>query len=138
MKWDAVLVALTDVVTQDTALVAVYGDAMRMAGTDTHRVPVLEWFLVADGEDELWDNITVQLDQWTATAADLWASERRLRQLFHQELPASMGGMSMWMQYQDGAALTVPDRDGYFGRAIRFKFTPLRELYEPSPTTQGS
>lgn len=133
MKWDAVLAAVGATCAADPFLAAIYGSAIRLTGSGAHRVPVLEFMLIADSETELWAPCTVQLDQFTQTLTAQIASERRLRQLFHLETPRDIGGMPMWAQYQDGETLAEPDRDGYFGRAIRFRLTPLRERYEGSP-----
>jgi hypothetical protein len=134
MKWHAVLQAIQTDIAADPVLVGIYGAAMRYTGSAPLAIPSLEFMVVADAETELWAPCTIQLDQWCKEMVDLIASEQRLRRMFHRELPTRFGGATglvMWAQYNDGAPLTTPDRNDFFGRAIRFRFTPLRDLYEP-------
>lgn len=133
MKWDYVLDQLTAVVAADAALAAIFGTAFRYQGVGTFTVPLLEQMLVADSETEQWNPMIVQWSGWTRTMADLLTTERRLRVLFHQELPVTIGEMPMWCQFEDAEPLTSPDRDDVFGRAWRFRVTPLRSLYDPVP-----
>lgn len=133
MKWDAVIRACREAVIAEPVLVGIYGEDVRMHGAGSHTVPLLEMMLVSDGISEQWAPCAIQFSQWTIELPDLLASERQLRRLFHAELPATFGGMSMWAQYVDGGDLSVPERDGYYGRAIRFQLTPLTELYEKNP-----
>ena len=130
MMWDRVLTALSAVANGDPVLLAIYAGAVRLAGTGKHRTPLLEYSLIGDAEGELWAPHTVQWDQWTSELQPLLDSERRLRRLFHVELPSTFAGLTMWSVYAGGDVLAMPDRDGYYGRAIRFTCTPLRELYE--------
>lgn len=125
-----VLAAATAAVRTDAALVGVYGPHMRLAGSGTHQVPLLEWQLIGDSEGELWAPCTVQFDQWCPTMDALRMSERRLRFLFHLEVPGVVQGLGMWSEFQDGAWLASPDRDQVFGRALRFRMTPLRDRYD--------
>lgn len=129
MMWDAVVKRIAATVMLDPALRELYQDNMRMAGTGAFQPAMLEWTFIADAEDELWSPVTIQFDQWLRSMEDVVISERRLRVLFHQDLPAEYGGLIMWAQYQDGAVLAAPDRDGSHGRSVRFRFTPLREKY---------
>jgi hypothetical protein len=129
MQWYAILERLAALLRTDPVLVGLYGDRMRLMGTGAHAVPMLEWMLVADAETELWEPCTIQIDQWVTASAALEASERRLRELLHHETPIAFGGITTWAQYLDGQILASPDRDGYIGRAVRFRLTPIRERY---------
>ena len=62
---------------------------------------------------------------------DLSTSDRRLRQLFDHELPVVIEGIPMWSFYEDGGELTGPEREGYYGMASRFRFTPIRDRLLP-------
>lgn len=130
MRWDTTIRAVMAVVEADPELAALYGGAVRLSGSSSIETPLLEFTLISDTEGEQWAPVVLQIDQWTETAEALRASERRLRQLFHLEVPALIGGVSMWAQYIDGDAIGAPNRDGFFGRAMRFQFTPLRERYD--------
>lgn len=134
MKWDWVVERLCDVTAADAGLVAIFGSNMRYAGSKKYSTPILEHQFIGDSESELWNPILMQWDIWTLNASDMTAAERRLRILFHQELPIPIGGMMMWCQFEDGEMLSSPDRDNVFGRAVRFRFTPLRSLYDPVPS----
>lgn len=136
--WDRVLAAIAAVCAADDVLISVYGGSMRLAGTGDHRVPLLEFQLIGDGETELWAPCTIQFDQFTKddTAIDgmaqLIASEQRLRALYHTDLPVDINGVGMFCEYAGGDVLASPSRDGYYGRAIRFRLTPLRRQYAAS------
>jgi hypothetical protein len=134
VKWDYVIAEAVDLAAADAALVGIFGTAMYYAGSRTYAVPSLEHQLITETEGELWNPMIVQWDIWTRTMAETLTAERRLRVLFHQELPITIGGMPMWCQYEDGEGLSTPDRDNVYGRAVRFRFTPLRSLYDPVPS----
>lgn len=129
MMWDHVLRRVKTLLEEDTVLAGLYGDAMRMTGTGAHAVPMLEWMLIGDSEGELWAPMVIQFDQWMTSMEKVTQSERRLRGLFHQDLPTVIGEIQMWVQYVDGENLASPNRDGYSGRAVRFRLTPLRERF---------
>jgi hypothetical protein len=133
VKWYQVQKAVIAAVAADGVLSALY-PTIRLMGSGDLKPKVLEYFLVGETETELWAPVTLQFDQWCGSAADLARSEQRLRRMFHLDLPATFDGVAMWCQYVDGEALAAPNRDGYFARAIRFRFTPLRDLYQPAPT----
>lgn len=133
MMWDHVIEALRATILADPILSAIYADRVRMAtpsGTPfVPKVPILEYLLVGDVENELWAPTIIQFDQWAMKVDDIVASERRLRRLFHVTLPRKFGPVFMWGEYNGGEVLATPDRNGFDGRAIRFRFTPLREGY---------
>lgn len=132
MKWDAVIRAARATVDADGTLVGLF-PVRRYAGIGKHQPELLEYQLIADGETELWAPCTIQWDLWSESFDTIQAGERQLRALFHVETQRYFGGMPMWSQYQGGEWLATPNRDGYFGRAIRFVMTPLRARYEPVP-----
>ena len=135
MKWFDVMAAAITSATNDVGLAGIYGHEIRLGGAQVFKMPSLQYHLIADGETELFSVVVLQFDQWCKSTAELAASELRLRRLFHRDLPEDFSGLTMWAQYVDGEPLSIPDRDGYFARAIRFRFTPLRDLYESSPTS---
>ena len=130
MRWDDVALAIRTAAAADPVLAAIYGAAgVRMgASAQDHIVPSLEYMIVADTGTELWEPIIVQWDQWVADYDDLVASERALRKLFDHDLPVEIEGVYMWSVFTDGASLVdAPDRAGYYGRAVRFRYSPIRE-----------
>lgn len=140
MKWDVVLDRALDAILAHAVLGPLFGTRVVKAGPWSldalPEMPRLEWTLVADSEDELWAPCIFQFDIWARNEDDLLTGERWLRRLFHQDLPFALGSgdaaITMWGQYTgEKAELATPDRDGFYGRAIRFRFTPLRDRYEP-------
>lgn len=129
MHWDAIERAVNATCKADAALLAIFASAMRLSGSGDHAVPMLEWLVIADAQEEQWAPCTVQFDLWHFDRATLVAAERRIRRLFVPELQFQMAGVTCLSEYLDGETLASPDRDGYFGRAIRIRFTPLRDRY---------
>jgi len=128
MRWDHVGKAIADAAAADLTLIGIYAGSIRMnAGAQDFLVPGLEWSMISDGASELWEPCIVQWDQWTLTLPDLQASERALRKLFDHDLPITLGGVFMFSEFTDGADLTSPDRAGHYGRAVRFRYTPIRD-----------
>lgn len=133
MRWHDVFWIIGQEVRDDMDLSGIFGNAMRVQGTHEHIVPSLEWGLISDAGTELWEPCTIQFDLWTNTLEDLVLAEASLRALFDHNLPVTFEDKSgardlvTWCEFQDGAELTSPDRSGYYGRAVRFQFTPLRD-----------
>lgn len=134
MKWPVVVEEVMTLLVADPVISGIYGTAIRENGSTKFTAPSLEWMLVADGIAEQWAPCVLQLDQWCLSSADLKRSEQRLFRLLHRELPSAFGALTMFAQYVDSETLASPDRDGYFARAVRFRFTPLQDRYEPAPT----
>lgn len=136
MMWDRVIEACRTVILADADLVAILADRVRMAtptGTPFDpKVPVLEYSLIADAERDQWAPTIIQFDSWAPDPEVAIAIERRLRRIFNPELPREYAGLFMWAQYVDGTILATPDRNGFSGRAVRFRFTPLRERHDPA------
>lgn len=130
INWDDVLAGFLAELAAAPELTAIYGDEIRLAGSAEHVVPLLEATMIADGESELWAPITVQVDLWNKSLTDVRAAENYIRGRYHSQVPIPIGGIPCWAQYSDGTLLAEPGRDGYFGRALRFRFTPLRAAYQ--------
>jgi hypothetical protein len=129
MRWPELLREIAAVAAADTDLISVYGTKIRQAGSVDHAVPSLEFMLIADTEEQQWNPHTIQWDQWCATQAELIVSERALQRLFNQDVPVVFGDIMMWAYFLEGAELATPDRDGFHGRALRFRYAPIRERY---------
>jgi hypothetical protein len=127
MRWHDVIWAISRAAAEDPILQGLYGEAIRMSGTQEHEVPSLEYQVISDTASELWEPVTVQWDQWTDSLNDLVISEAALRSLFDHAVPVTLEDVVMWAEFTDGAQLSVPDRAGFYGRAARFRFTPLRD-----------
>lgn len=135
MRWDDVLQVVGAAAAADLVLGSLYGGAIRQAGSEAYVTPSLDYTLIGDSEEELWAPHIVQFDQWCPTQAQLILSERALRRLFHRDIPVTYGGVGMWANIEEGMPLSAPDRDGVHARALRFKFSPLRERYDSLTTS---
>lgn len=130
MMWDQVMKRVIAELEHDPVIAEIFQGHIRMAGTGDQQIPVLEWTLIGDIETELWAPMIVQFDLWTASAASTRSGEFHLRALYSEDLPIVLNGdLQMWAQYTDGSMLATPDRANFVGRAIRFRFTPLRWKY---------
>jgi len=135
MRWAAVIEAISKVAAADPALVAIYGTAIRMnAGAQDYQMPGLEYQIIADTANELWEPMIVQWDQFTESLADLVDSERALRELFDHAFPVTIEGVFMFSEFSEGAELQSPSRENVFGRAVRFRYTPIRGDLRPGRT----
>lgn len=136
MMWDRVIEACRATIVADDILGPIYGDRVRMASASATpfvpEVPILEYSVIGDVERDQWAPTIIQFDQWAPDVEVAVASERRLRRIFNPELPQEFAGLFMWAQYVDGTVLATPDRNGFAGRAVRFRFTPLRERHDPA------
>lgn len=127
MRWDDVLEAVFDQMNADATLLSIYGTAIRMGGVHEFTIPSLEFFVVSNTQNELWEPITVQMSQFTKSMTALANSDRRLRQLFDHDNMVTIQGVTMWSRWEDGGDLVGPSRQGFYGMAARFRFTPIRE-----------
>jgi hypothetical protein len=128
MRWDNVAKATAAAAAADPTLAGIFGPTIRMsASAQTHVVPSLEYHLIADSASELWEPAVFQWDIWTDTMVELVTAERALRKLFDLRLPDLIEGVYMFAEFTEGFELVSPDLAGYFGRAVRFRFSPIRE-----------
>ena len=137
MRWDDVARAGRIAAAADPVLAAIYGEAIRMGATaQDFKVPGLEYQIIGDTAGELWEPIIIQWDQWVNDYEELVASERALRKLFDHALPVEIEGVYMFSVFTDGASLVdTPDRAGFYGRAVRFRLSPIREDLRPGRST---
>lgn len=135
MMWDRVIEAIRAAILADPVLSQIFGDAVRMATTSAEPfnppAPLLEYTVLTDTEVEQWAPCLIQFDVWSPDVERMLAGERALRRLFTPTMPTSYGEVYMWSEYIDGAVLATPDRNGFNGRGLRFRFSPLREQYNP-------
>lgn len=132
MMWDRVIVSILATLEADDTITEIFAERIRMTGsgeTPSPKASLLEYMLIADSERETDAPCVIQFDVWAPKMDVTARAERRIRQLFNRQLPTDFGDGPMWAQYLDGTVLASPDRDGFSGRGIRFRFTPLRERY---------
>lgn len=134
MRWADVLTSLEQFLPHVAELAAIYGpENIRLSGEVEYVKPnLLELTLISDTlADEVWNPCIVQFDQFCDSMNDLRASESILRKLLHHDFPVDLFGVYMWSEVMEGVELASPASDGYFGRGVRFRFTPLRSEYVP-------
>lgn len=131
MRWDHVLDSLQQLLPNTPELIAIYGSNIRQSGEVEYVKPnLLELTVTSDTmAEEIWNPIVIQFDQFCKTIEQLRDSERTLRNMLHHDVPISIFGVFMWSEFLEGFELETPARDGYFGRGLRFRFTPIREEY---------
>lgn len=134
MKGYEVSQVVIEDIAADTVFAGIFGEKIRLGGTGPLEKPLLEYWKIGESENELFAPVTLQFDAWLATDLELNRVVQRLRRKYHQDVPVVIGGLGMWCQYVDDESLASPDRDGYFAHATRFRFTPLRDRYQPAPT----
>jgi hypothetical protein len=128
MRWPEVVTVLLDTVEADPVLSGIFGVDIYRAGDRKLKVPALEYTIISDTEEENFNPLRIQWDVFVRMDADLVAAERRLRRLFHHDLPTEIGGITMWAEYvarQDMQGLM----DGIRGSSTDFRFTPVRSRY---------
>lgn len=130
MNWDQVVAAFMAELAAAPEITAIFGDRIRLASPKDFAVPLLEVTVIGDTEGELWAPVTIQVDLWADEFTSVRDAERYIRGRYYAPLPIPIGALTCWAQYSDGTNLAVPERDGFFGRAIRFTFTPLRAAYQ--------
>jgi len=135
VRWPDVTEVVAQAAAVDAVLEGIYGEAIRHMGAAKFRVPSLEYMLVSEVyTGDIWSPSVIQWDQRVLTMEALIASERALMRLFDlgDQDVTLIGGLPMWAQYAEGEGLLGPDRPGYFARAVRFRFTPVRQRYAPT------
>lgn len=128
MNWPDVMTEITALLEGDADLMSVLGGAYIFEGQSTRpvRVPSIEWLLVGDIEEEVFNPITVQFDYW-ANIKDAPTIEGRLRMRLNR--PGTfrvIGGIYMATLYEDGYEIEYPRGPGIKHKALRFNFIPLR------------
>jgi hypothetical protein len=111
-------------------LTLIYGQRIRQRGTRDHEVPSLDYWLVVDTEEEQDAPCIVQFDQYVESYEQLVLSEVELRRLFNHEVQVWIREVFGWVEFESGADLVEsPNRAGFYGRAVRFRFAPLRRMF---------
>lgn len=122
--------AVANAATLHPTLSGIYGKTIRSTGFNDHVVPCLEYTLISNVPGvEIWEPIVIQWDQFVKTNIELYNSEQALMMLFSHQNPVLLNGVYMWSMFVEGAQLAAPMTHGYYGRALRFRFTPVMSEY---------
>lgn len=132
MRWDFVLEFWTARLLADAALESVMGSATYIYPASAARpvsIPSIEYLMIGDVEEELFNPITVQVDFWVRGIKKAAQVERRIRVLTHSDVGQDLGGERMWLRYLDSRTVEYTAEKGVVHRILDFRFEPIREKY---------
>lgn len=132
MRWDYVIEFWTARLLADAALTSVMGYSGFVYPGQAARpvkVPSIEYLMMGDVEEELFNPIQVQVDFWARGIKKAAQIERRIRVLTHSDVAQDLGGERMWLRYQDARTTDYPADPGVVHRILDFQFEPIREKY---------
>lgn len=129
MMWDQIIERAIAKLKQNSTIVDLFGDNIRMAGPGKLQVPSLEYTILTDIVSEVWTPILVQWDIWTDKAVDNRAIERIIRSLFDQRVPVIWDDLLISSDYVQGSHLATPDRANYIGRGLQFRMQALKQQH---------
>jgi hypothetical protein len=135
MRWPFVIEKWTERLSDDQGLESVLGGKGRIypgQATRPVQIPSVEYLIVGDREDELFNPILVQVDFWARGIKKASQIERRLRLLTHRDVAQELGDERLWMQYLDSRSIEYTADPGVAHRQVDFRFTPLKEQYATS------
>lgn len=127
MIWPDALQALLDRLNADTELLNLLGGEPHIyQSTDARagRVPSIGFTVIWDREEEVTAPFEVQWDVFAPHASAV-ALERRLRKLVKADTPRVIGGVWMWMLFQDARGHGHPDA-GVRHRSFDVRYEPIR------------
>lgn len=130
MMWDDVMTRVLALLDTNATLHDLFGGKMRMVSEGSKlEVPSLEYTILTDTNAELFEPMLVQIDLWTLRADQNRLAERIVRNLLDQRTSVRWTDVVALSEFTDGAFLSTPDRAGFIGRGLRFRFTPLKQQY---------
>lgn len=132
MRWDFVMEHWSARLLADAALISVMDSAdfiFPAQASRAVRIPSIEYSIVGDREEELFNPITFQADFWMRGMKKAAQVERRIRVLTHSDNSQILGGERMWLRYLDSQELDFPSEPGVTHKVLQFLAEPLRELY---------
>lgn len=92
-------------------------------------IPSIEYLVVADREEELFNPITVFVDFWARGIKKSAQIERRIRTLTHWDVGQDLDGERVWIHISDGRGLEYPADSGVVHKQLEIQFKPIREKY---------
>lgn len=131
MMWDVVLDAWVTLLEADATLTTLMGGSVYVFPAQSNRpvrVPSIEFDIIDEREEELFNPILVQVDYW-AKQEDAPAIERRIRELTHRDTARTLGDHRMWTMLIETRSHEYPADRGVIHRSMDFEFKPLRSRY---------
>lgn len=129
MMWDQVMERVLALLQANEHLTAIFADKFQMAGSSQLKIPSVEYTILSDANSEIWVPMLVQFDLWTTKAGDNRVAERIVRSILDQRTSVQWDGVTVIASYTDGAFLSTPDRAGFIGRGLRFRFSALKQQH---------
>ena len=132
MRWDFVIEFWKARLEADAALISVMGSSVFVYAAQAAKpvkVPSIEYLIVGDREEELFNPIQVQVDFWVKGIKKAAQIERRIRLLTHSDVGQELGGERMWLRYLDSRTTEYPAELGVVHKTLDFLFEPMREKY---------
>lgn len=128
MRWDHVIPAVTKAAVEDPTLSSIFGSSIRKTSDMPEwKVPLLSYMMTSDTASELWEPVVVQWTILSGSLSQIALAERALRDLFDHDFPRFIEGVYMWTTFIEGGDLQGPAREGFYGRVVSFRYTPVRE-----------
>jgi hypothetical protein len=131
MRWpNLMLQGVLPILTGDAQLLAALGGSHIYTAQSVRpvRVPSVEWIIVGDFSEEVFNPLTLQLDFWAVGPAQAAVIEGRLRALLHRETRRLIGGISTTVRLDEAMTLQHPS-PGVVARSLRFNMDPVRQIY---------
>ncbi|HEX5949365.1 MAG TPA: hypothetical protein VFZ96_00015 [Actinomycetota bacterium] len=92
-------------------------------------MPSIEYTVIDDREEELFNPIRVQVDVFAEDEAQCALLERTVRRLTHRDTARDLGGYRMWTRFLDARSHPYAHDPECVHRSTDFEFVPLRERY---------
>jgi hypothetical protein len=131
MMWHEVIPLWVAMLEADGTLIAALGGQRiypAQAATPV-RIPSVEWVVVTDNEEELFNPFIVQVDYWVKGVNRAAVIEARIRTLTHRDVARVMGDYRLWTRYLDSRTHEYTAEEGVTHRSLDFLFEPLRSKY---------
>lgn len=132
MMWHRVVPPWLVLLNTDAALTAALGGQHIYPAQAARpvRVPSVEWLLIFDREEELFNPFLVQVDYWASGVPQAATIEGRIRAITHRDTARTIGGFRLWTRYIDSRSHDYPALAGVVHRSLDFEFRPLRQKFE--------
>lgn len=94
------------------------------------QVPSAEYSIIWQREDELFWMMGVQIDLFGKSRSQVEQMESELYARTHRDTSRIIGGLRMWMMYDDGREGGNPRKAGeYFHKSVDYEMRALRKKY---------
>lgn len=125
MNWPDVMREIVALLEGDAELMTALGGAYIVSAPSTRpaKIPSIEWRIISDYEEEVFNPITVQFDYWSV-ATDSTIEARLRARLNRPGRFRYVGSIYMATLFED--SFDVEYKPGFRHKIMRFRFIPLR------------